>query len=122
MSYENFVNDNSPFVGATFTTILGINSSYNSDYLNKIKPKEHLAVDLDKGIIYINDDPNDKEKNMKNKALFDYIKKICRKEIRDDKGIILVREVKILFDKLEMYKNEILPADNQNLNLNMNLL
>ena len=118
VSYENFVNDNSPFVGATFTTILGINSSYNSDYLNKIKPKEHLAVDLDKGIIHINDDPNDKEKNMKNKALFDYIKKICRKEIRDDKGIILVREVKILFDKLEMYKNEILPADNQNLNLN----
>ena len=118
VSYENFVNDNSPFVGATFTTILGINSSYNSDYLNKIKPKEHLAVDLDKGIIHINDDPNDKEKNMKNKALFDYIKKICRKEIKDDKGIILVREVKILSDKLEMYKNEILPADNQNLNLN----
>ena len=106
VSYENFINDNSPFVGAAFTTILGINSSYNVDYLNKTKLKEHLAVDLDKGVIYMNEDPNDKEKNMKNKALFDYIKKICRKEIKDDKGIILAAEVKVLYEKLESYKTE----------------
>ena len=121
VSYENFINDNSPFVGATFTTILGINSTYNPDYLNKIKPKEHLAVDLDKGIIYMNDEMNDKEKNMKNKTLFDYIKKICRKEIKDDKGIILAREVKLLYDKLEIYKNENLSIENQNLSLNGSL-
>ena len=121
VSYENFINDNSPFVGATFTTILGINSTYNSEYLSRIKPKEHLAVDLDKGIIYINDDLNDKEKNMKNKILFDYIKKICRKEIKDDKGIILAREVKLLYDKLEIYKNENLSIENQNLSLNGSL-
>ena len=112
VSYDNFINDNSPFVGAAFTTILGINSSYNADYLNKTKLKEHLAVDLDKGIIYMNEDPNDKEKNNKNKILFDYIKKICKKEIKDDKGIILVREVKILFEKLESYKNDISSNDN----------
>ena len=58
VSYENFINDNSPFVGATFTTILGINSEYNGDYLNKTKLKEHLAVDLDKGVIYMNEDLN----------------------------------------------------------------
>ena len=116
VSYDNFINDNSPFVGATFTTILGICSSYNPDYLNKVKSKEHLAVDLDKGLIYMNDDPNDKEKNMKNKALFDYIKKICRKEIKDDKGIILVREVKILYEKLELYKNDLINSENQNTN------
>ena len=121
VSYDNFINDNSPFVGATFTSILGINSSYNSDYLNKIKPKEHLAVDLDKGIIYFNEDPNDKEKNLKNKTLFDYIKKICRKEIKDDKGIIFVREVKILYDKLEIYKNENLSIESQNLSINGSL-
>ena len=121
VSYENFINDNSPFVGATFTSILGINSSYDPDYLNKIKPKEHLAVDLDKGIIYFNEDPTDKEKNMKNKTLFDYIKKICRKEIKDDKGIILVREVKILYDKLEIYKSENLSIENQNLSINGSL-
>ena len=114
VSYDNFINDNSPFVGATFTTILGINSPYNPDYLNKTKLKEHLAVDLDKGIIYMNEDPNDKDKNMKNKILFDYIKKICKKEIRDDKGIILVREVKILFEKLESYKNELSSNENTN--------
>ena len=113
VSYDNFINDNSPFVGSTFTTILGINSSYNQDYLKKTKLKEHLAVDLDKGIIYMNEDPNDKEKNMKNKVLFDYIKKICRKEIKDDKGIILVREVKILLEKLEQYKNENISIENQ---------
>ena len=107
VSYENFINDNSPFVGATFTTILGINSSYNSDYLNhlnKTKLKDHLAVDLDAGILYQVDDPNDKEKNSRNKVIFDYIKKICRKEIKDDKGIILAREIKILYEKLESYK------------------
>ena len=113
VSYDNFINDNSPFVGATFTTILGINSEYNGDYLNKTKLKEHLAVDLDKGVIYMNEDPNDKEKNMKNKILFDYIKKICRKEIKDDKGVILVREVKILFDKLESYKNNLISNESQ---------
>ena len=106
VSYENFINDNSPFVGATFTTILGINSEYNSDYLkdlNKTKLKDHLAVDLDNGVLYQVDDPNDKEKNLRNKVIFDYIKKICKKEIKDDKGVILIREIKILYDKLESY-------------------
>jgi len=86
----------------------------SKNYLNKTKLKEHLAVDLDKGIIYMNEDPNDKDNNMKNKILFDYIKKICKKEIRDDKGIILVREVKILFEKLESYKNELSSNENNN--------
>ena len=70
VSYDNFINDNSPFVGATFTSILGINSAYNSDYLknlNKTKLKDHLAVDLDNGVIYQVDDPNNKDKNIRNK-------------------------------------------------------
>ncbi len=108
VSYDNFINDNSPFVGSTFTSILGINSPYNSDYLNhlnKTKLKDHLAVDLDNGIIYQVDDPNDKDKNVRNRVIFDYIKKICKKEIKDDKSVILIREIKILYDKLESYKN-----------------
>ena len=108
VSYDNFINDNSPFVGATFTTILGINSPYNSDYLNylnKTKLNDHLAVDLDNGVIYPVENPNDKEINVRNKAIFDFIKKICKKEIKDDKGVILIREIKILFEKLESYKN-----------------
>ena len=111
VSYDNFINDNSPFVGATFTSILGINSAYNSDYLknlNKTKLKDHLAVDLDNGVIYQVDDPNNKDKNIRNKTIFDYIKKICKKEIKDDK-VIIIREIKILYDilydKLESLKN-----------------
>ena len=109
VSYENFINDNSPFVGATFTSILGINNSYNADYLNylkKTKLKDHLAVDLDNGVIYQVDDPNDKDKNNRNKSIFEYIKKICKKEIKDDKGVIFAREIKILYEKLDLYKNE----------------
>ena len=108
VSYDNFVNDNSPFVGAAFTNILGVNSTYNPEYINysnKTKLKDHLAVDLDNGFIYQIENPNDKDKNVRNKAIFDYIKKICKKEIKDDKGVVLVREIKILYDKLESYKN-----------------
>ena len=107
VSYDNFINDNSPFVGATFTSILGINSAYNSDYLkslNKTKLKDHLAVDLDNGVIYQIDDPNNKDTNIRNKTIFDCIKKICKKEIKDDK-VIIIREIKILYDKLESFKN-----------------
>lgn len=105
VSYKNFINDNSPFVGTTFTSILGINGTYSSDYLSKAKLKDHLVVDLDNGVIYQIDDPNDKDKNARNKSFFDYIKKICKKELKDDKNILLVREIKILYDKLESYKN-----------------
>ena len=34
VSYDNYINNNSPFVGSTFTTILGINDQYNSKYSN----------------------------------------------------------------------------------------
>ena len=104
---QNYIKPKLDVIPAYDNQMLGINSSYNPDYLKKTKPKEHLAVDLDKGVIYINEDPNDKDKNMKNKVLFDYIKKICKKEIKDDKSIILLREVKILYEKLEQLKNDI---------------
>ena len=109
VSYENFINDNSPFVGTTFTNILGINSSYNPDYIKNanIKLKDHLAVDLDNGVIIQVEDPNNKDKNLKNKLFFEYIKKIYKKESKEDKGIILGREVRILYEKLDYYKNYI---------------
>ena len=111
VSYENFISDNSPFVGSTFTSILGINSSYNPEYLkslSKTKLKDHLAVDLDKGVIYQVDDPNNKDQNVKNKLFFDFLKKMCKKDKKEskddkDKGIIFIREVKILYEKLDSY-------------------
>ena len=110
VSYENFINGNSPFVGTTFTSILGINSPYNTEYLkssNITKLKEHLAVDLDNGVLIQVEDPSNKDKNLQNKSFFDFIKKICKKEIKDDKGILLAREVRILYEKLEICKNNI---------------
>ena len=102
VSLDNYMNNNSPFIGSAFTTIIGINSSYNPKYLkspNKIK--DHLAVNLDKDEIYKVDDKDQKENSKKNKDLFTYIKKICKKEIKNEKKqTILSREISILYKKL----------------------
>ena len=98
VSYDNYINGNSTFVGSTFTTIIGINSSYNHKYQNNSmnKLKEHLAVDLDNGKVYKVEDKNDKEKSKKNKELFSYIKSSCKnKESKKDQNI-LNREIYIL--------------------------
>ena len=100
VSYEDFVNDNSPFVGTAFTTILGINSAYNAEYLSKIKQKEHLAVDLDNGVLYQVEDKNNKDKHF-----FDFVKKTCKKE--SEKNTLLEKEIKQLYENLEnCMKNE----------------
>ena len=98
VSYNNYINGNSTFVGSTFTTIIGINDSYNPKYqinsMNKLK--EHIAVDLDNGKVYKVEDKSDKEKSKKNKELFSFIKSICKnKEIKGDKNI-LYREINLL--------------------------
>ena len=75
VSMDNYINNNSPFIGAAFTTILGINSSYSQKYVkspNKIK--DHLVVNLDKDEIYKIEDKEQKENSKKNKDLFSYIK------------------------------------------------
>ena len=97
VSYDNYFNGNSTFVGSTFTTIIGINNSYNPKYQGSVnKLKEHLAVDLDNGKVYKVEDKSDKEKSKKNKELFNCIKTICKnREIKNDKNI-LYREVNIL--------------------------
>ena len=102
VSLENYVNNNSPFIGSAFTTIVGINSSYNVKYLqspNKIK--DHLVVNLDKDEVYKIEDKEQKENSKKNKDLFNYIKKICKKEVRNEKKqTILSRETYNLYKKL----------------------
>ena len=99
VSYDNYINGNSTFVGSTFTTIIGINDSYNPKYqsnsMNKLK--EHIAVDLDNGKVYKVEDKSDKEKSKKNKDLFSFIKSICKnKDIKSDKKNILYREINLL--------------------------
>ena len=108
VSYDNYINQNSSFVGSTFTTIIGINDSYNPKYQNSSmnKLKDHIAIDLDKGKLYKIEDNNDKEKNKKNKELFSFIKSCCKnKETKNEKSI-LQREVENLHNSLEnLYDN-----------------
>ena len=116
VSYENYINGNSTFVGQTFTTIVGINDSYQPKYITSSnKLKEHLVVDLDKGEIFKVDDKNNKEGSKKNKGLFNLIKKICKKEVKSEKkkNTILAREVSILYKKLNNINN-LLNNNNEN--------
>ena len=108
VSYDNYINNNSTFVGSTFTTILGINDQYQPKYINSSnKLKEHLVVDLDKGEIHKIEDKKNKDNSKKNKAIFNLIKKICnKKEPKSDKKkrTILYKEVYLLNKKLnEIY-------------------
>ena len=107
VSLDNYINNNSPFIGSAFTTIVGINSSYNQKYLkspNKIK--DHLVVNLDKDEVYKIEDKEKKEYSKKNKDLFTYIKKICKKEVKNEKKqTILSREISNLYKVLNETNN-----------------
>ena len=107
VSFENYLNGNSTFVGQTFTTIIGINEQYQPNYINSSnKLKEHLVVDLDKGELYQIDDKKNKKGTKHNKELFNLIKKMCgKKELKNDKKYnILKKEIFILNKKLtEIY-------------------
>ena len=115
VSLDNYINNNSPFIGATFTTILGINSAYTQKYMKSSnKMKDHLVVNLDKDEIYKIEDKEQKEKSKKNKDLFSYIKKICKKEVKSEKKqTILSREVYILYKKLNEINNLLHNNDNE---------
>ena len=120
VSLENYINNNSPFIGATFTNMLGINSSYNTKYLNSTnKLTEHIAIDLDKDEI---NNVNNKGKINKikgdEKELLNYIKKICKKEVKNEKSrTILAKEVYLLYKKLNDINN-LLHSDDDELESN----
>ena len=107
ISFENYVNGNSLFIGTSFTNTIGINCKYNSNYKNKhVKLAEHLTVDLDKGIINQVEDENENNNEEKDENLFNFFKKIFNnKEMKEkEKGSVLYREVKNIFEKLTFYK------------------
>ena len=115
VSLENYINNNSPFIGATFANMSGINSSYNTKYLNSTnKLTEHIAIDLDEDNIYEVDDNGKKDDIKKNKEFFSYIKKICKKEVKNEKSqTILSREVYLLYKKLNEINNLLHNNDNE---------
>ena len=113
VSYENYINNNSTFVGSTFTSILGVNSPYLPEYKNTemSKSKEHLCVDLDNGNLHFMKDKSTKIFNSQNADIFLFIKKICKsKDYKDE--TILCREIKILNEKLSSYKNKLNSKNN----------
>ena len=115
VSYENYMNNESRFVGSAFTKIIVINEQYQPKYINNpYKLKEHLAVDLDKGELYKVEDKNNKEGSKNNKMLFSLIRKICNKKEQksDKKQTVLSREVYILNKKLNEI-NSLLNSSNE---------
>ena len=112
VSYDNYIKNNSPFVGSTFTTMVGINDSYNPKYINSPhKLKEHITIDLDNGVVRMIKDESNRESFNKNKSFFDMVKKICKnKEYKDDDEndkILIYREIKILNIELNKCKEKI---------------
>ena len=109
VSFDNYINGDSAFVGSTFTTIIGINDVYKPKYINNNsgKLKDHISVDLDNGKVYMIEDKNNKEGSKKDRELFGFIKQICKnKDPKDDKtrDSILFREIVLLNEVLtELY-------------------
>ena len=113
VSYENYIGGNSTFVGSAFTTMVGINSSYNSNYISNsgFKLKEHLCVDLDAGEIHHEKNQyNKSEDNNRNKMFFDFVKKVCKskeyKESKESSNNILLKEIRTLNEILNKCKEK----------------
>jgi len=123
VSYDNYIKNNSTFVGSTFTTMVGINSEYNPKYINgPYKLKEHLVIDIDKGIVkMINEDNTNNNNQDKSKLFFDLIKKICRnREIKpEEEKIILIREINALNIELSKCKERVNSMDKNTLYIDL---
>jgi len=102
ISFNDFVNGNSEFGIKNYTSIIGINDQYRSDYKNNnFKIADHLAIDLDKGEIYEINDENNSKVNYSNKKIIDLIRKICRNSEEEKiKKTILYQAIKKLNSRL----------------------
>jgi len=120
ISFDDFVNGNSEFGIKNYTSIIGINDQYRSDYKNKnIKIADHLAIDLDKGEIYEINDENDNIVNTNNKKIMDLVRKICRNS-EDEKirNTIFYKAIKRLNYKLSKISKIIDFNDKKNNKIN----
>ena len=108
VSFENYVNGNSPFVGTAFTSIVGINDQYQEKYKNTVnKLNDHLAVDLDKGKIYIESENKNSESYKRNKSILEVINfATSEKEKEKFNEVKLYKETKNLFQFLNNIKEK----------------
>ncbi len=105
VSFETLMNENSPFVGKTFSSMIGVNDNYDADLIKKCNHiKNHILIDLDKGVVY--------NKNNKNDIILNTVKKYCKSGgiSKKEKNILNV-SIKKLYNKLEEFK---LKLKNQN--------
>ena len=78
ISFEDFIYGNSEFGLKNYTSIIGVNDQFRTDYKNKnLKIQDHLVIDLDKGELHIGIDEKNKKVNENNKKLLNLIKRIC---------------------------------------------
>ena len=82
ISFDDFIKGDSEFGLKNYTSLIGINDSFKSNYRNKnIKINDHLVVDLEKGdIIYGEDLKNQDNVNEKNKRLMKLIERMCKEK------------------------------------------
>ena len=108
ISFEDFSNGNSEFGLKNYTSIIGINDQYRSDYKNKnLKIADHLVIDLDRGEIYQGLDESNNSVNEKNKKIIRLIKRLCELSEEDRvKKITLYQAIKNLSERLKiLYSN-----------------
>jgi len=119
ISFDDFYNGNSEFGLKNYTSIIGINDQYRSNYKNKnLKMADHLAVDLDKGELYDGADENNSVVNDRNKKIIEFIKKAC-KGVDDEKinQTTLYKSIKFLSEFLnDIYKNIVDLYDKRDIN------
>ena len=114
ISYENYMDGNSIFIGTTFTNAIGINEKYTDNYINNhIRLHEHLTVDLDKGVINQFEDQEENPMKEKDLVIFEFLQRIFKEKEYKEKDSLLYKEVKYVFDKLTFYKNLLKPQSKE---------
>ena len=123
ISLKDFMSGNNEFGVKNYTSLIGINDAYTDNYRStNLKINDHLAVDLDKGEIFVKEDLNEKNKkvNENNKKLVKLIENLCKDTIEDEKKLSiklhrsikqLSRSLKYIFEKLFNPSTRSLPGD-----------
>ena len=103
ISFDDFIFGNGEFGLKNYTSIIGINDQYRSDYKNKnLKIADHLTIDLDKGEINQGLDESNNNSNENNKKLIKLIKRICDgNEDEKSKKTTLYQAIKNLNERLK---------------------
>ena len=101
VSINNFLSGNSTFVGKTCSTIIGINSSYNPDYLTTQRIKEHFVLDIDnKNFFFVYSEDSEEVRNTM--SLHENIKKAIKtKNLDSYSNFDLVYNLNVLYSDLE---------------------